>query len=51
MSALEDLLERHIKRTGLPKPAREYRFHRERRWRFDFAWPDYKVAVEVEGGI
>lgn len=19
-------------------------------WRFDFAWPDYKLAVEVEGG-
>jgi len=20
-------------------------------WRFDFAWPDHKVAVEVQGGI
>jgi hypothetical protein len=20
-------------------------------WRFDFAWPDQKVAVEIEGGI
>lgn len=29
---------------------REYKFHPERRWRFDFAWPDIKVAVEIEGG-
>jgi very-short-patch-repair endonuclease len=20
-------------------------------WRFDFAWPDQKIAVEIEGGI
>ena len=30
---------------------REYRFHPTRRWRFDFAWPDRKIAVEVEGVI
>lgn len=29
----------------------EYRFHSIRRWRFDFAWPDKKLALEVEGGI
>jgi very-short-patch-repair endonuclease len=51
MSHLEDLLDNHIKLTGLPSPAREYRFHPHRRWRFDFAWPVYKVAVEVDGGI
>ncbi len=32
------------------EPEREFRFHPERKWRFDFAWPDHKVAVEVEGG-
>lgn len=36
---------------GLPKPELEYRFHPERRWRFDFAWPDSKVAIEVQGGL
>ncbi len=51
MSALEDLLERHIRLTGLPPPEREYRFHPRRRWRFDFAWPRYMLAVEVDGGI
>ena len=25
-------------------------FHPVRRWRFDFAWVDKKVAVEVDGG-
>ena len=29
----------------------EFRFHPERRWRFDFAWPDKLVAVEVHGGV
>lgn len=51
MSGLEDVLERHIELSGLPSPAREYRFHPKRRWRFDFAWPLYKVAAEVDGGI
>jgi len=51
MSCLENLLEQHIKSCGLPSPAREYRFHPKRRWRFDFAWPVYKVAAEVDGGI
>lgn len=31
-------------------PEREYRFHADRRWRFDFAWPTQRVAVEAEGG-
>ncbi len=51
MSALEDLLEQHIRLTGLPVPMREFRFHPGRRWRFDFAWPRRKIAVEVDGGI
>jgi very-short-patch-repair endonuclease len=29
----------------------EYRFHKPRRWKFDVAWPDCRVAVELEGGI
>lgn len=33
----------------LPKPEMEYRFDPSRKWRFDFAWPDKKVAVEVDG--
>lgn len=37
--------------SGLPKPTPEYRFDSVRRWRFDFSWPDHRVALEVEGGI
>lgn len=29
---------------------REYRFNRERRWRFDYAHPPTLCAVEVDGG-
>lgn len=36
---------------GLPEPTREYRFAPPRRWRFDFAWVEQKIALEVEGGI
>jgi very-short-patch-repair endonuclease len=39
-----------IRAAGLPEPENEYRFHPVRRWRFDFAWPAHKVAVEIEGG-
>jgi very-short-patch-repair endonuclease len=28
----------------------EYRFAPPRRWRFDYAVPKYKVAIEIEGG-
>ena len=30
---------------------REYRFHPTRRWRFDYAIPEHRIAVEVEGGV
>jgi very-short-patch-repair endonuclease len=36
---------------GYPAPIVEFKFHPERRWRFDFAWEDKKIAVEVQGGI
>lgn len=29
----------------------EYRFHPKRRWRFDYAIPEHKIAIEVEGGV
>lgn len=47
-SIFESALAQHY---GLPKPEREYRFDPARKWRFDFAWPDKKLAVEIEGGV
>ena len=35
----------------IPVPVKEYKFHPKRRWRFDRAWPDHSVAVEIEGVI
>lgn len=45
------ILALQIHGAALVKPVREHRFHEKRRWRFDYAWPLEKVAVEVEGGI
>ena len=38
------------KQMGLPKPEEEFVFS-ERKFRFDYAFVDKKVAVEQEGGI
>lgn len=40
-----------LEAKGLPHPVREHRFDPERKWRFDLAWPDRMLAVEVEGGV
>ena len=32
-----------------PQPEREVRFHPDRRWRFDFAFVEQHIAVEVDG--
>ena len=51
MSQLETALALQIKSVRLPEPEREFRFHPVRKWRFDFAWPAYMLAVEIEGGV
>ena len=49
MSIAEESLTWQLKATGKPPWQTEFRFC-DRRWRFDFAWPIRKLAVEVEGG-
>lgn len=49
-SALEQALSQHMRAMRFPEPDQEHRFAPPRRFRFDFAWPDQKLAVEVEGG-
>jgi very-short-patch-repair endonuclease len=44
------LLRVQLRGVGLPQPRAEYRFHHTRHWRLDFAWPEVKLALEVEGG-
>ncbi len=36
--------------SGLRKPTPEFRFHPMRKWRFDFAWQEAGIALEIEGG-
>lgn len=52
-SQLESWLAAQIRLllTGAPEPVREYRFHPHKKWKFDFAWPEVKLAVEIEGGV
>jgi len=40
-----------LRAASLPIPEAEYRFAPPRRWRFDYAWPASKVALEVQGGV
>jgi very-short-patch-repair endonuclease len=48
LSPGEEAFALHCRAEGL-KPEREYAFC-GRKWRFDFAFPDSLVAVEIEGG-
>ncbi len=49
-ACLELLLLRDIRAVGLPDPVREFPFAHPRKYRADFAWPDARLLVEVEGG-
>ena len=48
-SSLEAQFAAQIKFMKLPPPVAEHRFHPKRKWRFDFAWVDIKLAVELQG--
>jgi very-short-patch-repair endonuclease len=51
MSKQEELLAASLAARALPgiEMVREHRFHPSRKWRFDFAWPSIKLAVELDG--
>ena len=40
-----------VKGRGLRTPVAEYKFHDVRKFRLDYAWPEQKVGLEVDGGI
>jgi very-short-patch-repair endonuclease len=52
-SNLEELLLLLIRAEGLPEPEREFMFAKSigRRWRLDFAYPEKRIGIEVQGGI
>lgn len=49
-SCLEYMFDLMLQDAGIEGYKREFRFHPIRRWRFDFAWVDAMVAVEIQGG-
>lgn len=50
-TAWSRLVAAECKQEGLPTPIFEHRFHSIRKWRFDLAWPDRKVAMEIDGAV
>lgn len=44
-----DLFEFQLKNILKVNFVREYIFHDTRKWRFDFAFPERMIAVEIEG--
>jgi hypothetical protein len=51
LSSLEEEFYITVRAVNLPAAVREYKFHPKRNWRFDFAWPQWKVAAELQGGL
>lgn len=49
--AAELSLRDQIVAAGLPEPFREFTFHPTRDWRLDLAWPDRKLAIEIDGAV
>lgn len=50
-SALEETFAGQLFIHGVPPPIREFPFATNgRKWRFDFAWLEERLAVEIEGG-
>jgi len=39
------------KAEGLPAPTPEYRIVPGRRFRWEWAWPEHEVALEIQGGV
>jgi very-short-patch-repair endonuclease len=50
-SNLELLFSLQLEEKNIKDWVTEYKFHPTRRFRFDFAWPDHFLALEIEGGI
>lgn len=47
----EQAMQAQLEQAGLWEGCEpEHRFAPPRLWRFDFAWPNLKLALEVEGG-
>lgn len=50
-SMLEVVLKNRLEHAGLPLGETQFRFIEGRQHRFDRAWPEHMVAVEIQGGV
>jgi len=52
LSQWEETFALQLRAARIAAPAREYVFDQRenRKWRFDFAWPYQRIAVEIHGG-
>ena len=50
-SDLERALAFAIRAAGLPAPSQQFEYIPGRKFRADFAWPDARLLVEVQGGV
>lgn len=50
-SELEARFVQQLKAVHAPAWERNYRFHGERKWELDFAWPEDRFAVEIDGEV
>jgi very-short-patch-repair endonuclease len=49
-SDLEEAVVGLCRLHRLPAPTRQYRAVPARRWKWDLAWPDHSLLMEVDGG-
>src|SRR5512139_3379027 len=49
-SEAADTLLFQLRAACIDAPETEYRFHPNRKWRFDFAYPADMLAIEIDGG-
>ena len=49
---MTDMFQRYLM-SEMPgvEVVKEHMFHYTRKWRFDYAMPDLKVAIEIDGGV
>lgn len=46
-----EIVKACFEQNGIVCPEFEHKFCPDRNWMFDLAWPESKVALEVQGGI
>jgi very-short-patch-repair endonuclease len=51
LKTVGNMFEKILQSMKMPVPVTEHHFHPKRKWRFDYAWPNEKLALEVEGGV